>query len=53
MRQNTITVSIIHAFLLLMFLSYNLIKPDTLDFLHIFLKYALQFLDDIMDKGSE
>ena len=42
-----------HAILLLVFLSCNLNKADTLGFLHIYLEYAVLFLDDNMDEGRE
>ena len=45
------TVRIIQAFLLLIFLSYNLIK-NTWFFGH-FLEYALLVLNDNMDEESE
>ena len=35
------------------FIMLYLPKTDTLGFLHIFLKYALLFLDDNMDERSE
>ena len=46
--KNTNSLYCTRFFIIINFLSYNLIKTDRLDFLHISLEYAVLYLDNMI-----
>ena len=46
--KNTNSLYFTRFFIIINFLSYNLIKTDRLDFLHISLEHAVLYLDNMI-----